>query len=56
MSNNHMAEKMLPPIRITKAQRDWLDDERKRTGNTLAVLVRNLIQERIPEKTTQSGS
>jgi predicted DNA-binding protein len=42
--------KMLPPVRLTKHQREWLEEESKRTGNTLAVLVRNLIQEQISKE------
>ena len=44
-----MAIKILSPIRITEAQRKWLEAEQERTGNTFAVLIRNLIQEKITE-------
>lgn len=38
-----MAAKKLAPIRVTEAQREWLEMEFARTGNTFAVLVRTLI-------------
>jgi hypothetical protein len=45
MSNND--SKLLAPVRVTPKQRKWLEEERKRTGNTFAVIIRNLIQEKI---------
>jgi len=42
-----MPTKLLSPIRITDMQRKWLEDEKKRTGNTIAVLIRNLIQDKL---------
>lgn len=42
--------KMLPPVRLTKHQREWLEAESARTGHTLAVLIRNLIQEQISKE------
>ena len=45
-----MKAKPLAPIAITDNQRKWLEDEKKKTGNTFAVLVRNLIQDKISEK------
>lgn len=41
-----MSDKMLAPIKITGNQRKWLEKEQKRTGNTFAVIIRALIQER----------
>lgn len=41
---------LLPPIRATKAQKTWLEQEKKRTGNTLAVIIRGLIQEKMEHK------
>jgi len=42
-----MSTELLSPIRITEAQRKALEVEKKRTGNTFAVIVRNLIQEQL---------
>ena len=42
-----MATKMLSPIKLTLAQHEWLQKEHKRTGNPIAVIVRNLIQEQV---------
>ena len=45
-----MTVKPLAPIAITANQRKWLEDEKKKTGNTFAVLVRNLIQDKISKE------
>jgi len=45
-----MTVKPLAPITITAHQREWLEEEKKRTGNTFAVLIRNLIQDKINKK------
>ncbi len=45
-----MSSKKLHPITITDAQRQWLEDEQKRTGNTFAVIIRNIIQNKIDNK------
>tara|TARA_R110000782_G_scaffold188983_1_gene278966 strand:+ start:177 stop:326 length:150 start_codon:yes stop_codon:yes gene_type:complete len=39
------AKKTLSPILVTPAQRDWLDNEVVKTGNSIAAVIRNLIQE-----------
>ena len=45
-----MSGKPLAPMKITKDQREWLEDEAKRTGNGIAVVVRGLIQDKVNEK------
>lgn len=39
-----MKAKVIPVIQPTKEQREWLDKEKKRTGNSEAAIVRGLIQ------------
>ena len=39
------AKKTLAPILVTAAQREWLDKEVVETGNSIAAVIRNLIQE-----------
>ena len=36
--------KTLPVIKITAEQREWLEEEKKRTGNSFTVTIRLLIQ------------
>jgi hypothetical protein len=47
-----MESKLMAPIRITGNQREWLEKERVRTGNSYSVIIRNLIQ----DKLTEAGS
>lgn len=42
-----MKEKLLAPMKLTPAQNKWLEAEKKRTGNSGAAIIRNLIQEKI---------
>ena len=44
------AVKKISPVQPTKAQREWLEEEAKRTGNSIATVVRALIQEKISQK------
>ena len=37
----------IPTFKPTQAQRDWLESEKKRTGNAFAVILKGLIQEKI---------
>ena len=39
--------KMLPPVRLTKQQREWLEKKSARTGHALSVIIRDLIQDQI---------
>ena len=39
-----MKTEMTAPIRTTEAQKAWLEKEKKRTGNPIAAIIRNLIQ------------
>lgn len=45
-----MKEKLLAPMKITKDQRAWLESEQKRTGNSIAVIIRTLIQDKIKQR------
>lgn len=40
----------IAPMKITKGQREWLEKEQERTGNSFASIVRNLIQINIDRK------
>ena len=40
---------LLSPVQITKKQREWIKKEKERTGNSIATIIRNLIQEKISE-------
>lgn len=42
--------KKIPVITPTQKQRDWLDAEKERTGNTEAAIIRGLIQEKMEGK------
>lgn len=37
----------LSPQKISEAQHKWLMDEKIRTGQTVAAIIRNLIQDKI---------
>lgn len=39
----------LSPVTITDKQRQWLEDEKERTGNSYTVIIRNLINDKIKE-------
>jgi len=40
----------MPVLRVTKEQKEFLDREKVRTGNSYASLVRGMIQKAIEEK------
>lgn len=42
-----MKAKVIPVVQPTQQQREWLDEEKKRTGNSEAAIVRGLIQKEI---------
>ena len=42
-----MSEVRLAPFKVTEKQRSWLIDESKRTGDSIASILRKLIQEKI---------
>lgn len=39
--------KPIPVIRPTKEQRDWINKEMRRTGNSEAAVIRSLIDEKM---------
>lgn len=45
-----MSSKMLAPTRLTEAQAKWVEEEGKRTGDSLASVIRKLIQEKVEKK------
>lgn len=47
IASNKLEAKVIPVIQPTKEQREWLDKEKKRTGNSEAAIVRGLIQKEI---------
>ena len=42
--------KVISVIQPTVNQREWLDNEKKRTGNTEASIIRGLIQQAMESK------
>ena len=50
-----MSTKMLAPTRLTKTQYEWLRAEQERTGNPMATIVRNLIQQQLEKALTGNG-
>jgi predicted DNA-binding protein len=38
---------LIAPFKATQAQREWLDSEAKRTGETVSAIIRGLIQAKI---------
>tara|TARA_R110002074_G_scaffold105666_1_gene228234 strand:+ start:228 stop:641 length:414 start_codon:yes stop_codon:yes gene_type:complete len=47
IEKKNSAPKVMPVVQPTEKQRKWLDEEKKRTGNSEASIVRGLIQEKI---------
>ena len=45
-----MKVKMIAPIKATKAQNEWLEKEKERTGNSVAAIIRNFIQASIDKE------
>ena len=43
----------IPTFTPTKAQRDWLEQEKQRTGNTFASIIRTLIQKKVDANDSQ---
>lgn len=41
------AKKTLAPILVTPKQREWLDNEVVVSGNSIAAVIRNLIQNQL---------
>tara|TARA_R110000868_G_scaffold144297_2_gene363228 strand:- start:852 stop:1001 length:150 start_codon:yes stop_codon:yes gene_type:complete len=41
---------LLSPTRLTPGQYKWLRSEQERTGNPMAAIVRNLIQDQLEKK------
>lgn len=48
-----MKAKVIPVVQPTQEQRDWLDKEKKRTGNSEAAIVRGLIQKEVESKSSK---
>jgi hypothetical protein len=42
-----MSSKMLAPITLRPDQREWLAEEKERTGESFATIVRGLLQEKV---------
>ncbi|GAF72772.1 unnamed protein product [marine sediment metagenome] len=42
--------KRIAPVQITDEQREWVDNEQERIGNSIASIIRGLIQEKIDAK------
>jgi hypothetical protein len=42
-----MKAKKIAPIEPTVQQREWLDKEKERTGESFATIIRKLIQDKI---------
>lgn len=45
-----MNQNKLAPMSLTESQRKWLESEAARTGNSIASIVRGLIQEKLEAK------
>lgn len=39
--------KIIPVVQPTEKQREWLNAEKKRTGNSESSIIRGLIQEKV---------
>jgi len=48
-----MKAKVIPVVQPTQEQRDWLDKEKKRTGNSEAAIIRGLIQREVENEITK---
>ena len=44
-----MKPKKMSPIKVTESQREWLENEQERTGNSMASIIRGLIQLQVTE-------
>jgi hypothetical protein len=45
-----MAKILIAPFKATQAQRDWLNAESKRTGETVSAIIRGFIQSEIDKE------
>jgi hypothetical protein len=45
-----MQPKLLAPLKVTSQQRDWLEAEKTKTGNSYSAIIRTLIQAKIKGK------
>ena len=43
-------QKMMAPVRLTDQQMKWLEREATRTGNSMASVIRGLVQKMAEEK------
>lgn len=41
---------MMAPVRFTEQQMKWIEDEAARTGNSMAAVVRGLVQKAAEKK------
>jgi hypothetical protein len=41
---------MMAPVRLTEQQMKWVEEEATRTGNSMAAVVRGLVQEVMEKK------
>lgn len=43
-------KKMMAPVRFTEQQMKWIEDESVRTGNSMAAVIRGLVQQKMESK------
>ena len=48
--------KIIPVVQPTEKQREWLNKEKKRTGNSESSIIRGLIQDEIENEITATIS
>lgn len=42
-----MKKKLMAPVRLTDQQMKWVEEEAAKTGNSMAAVIRGLVQERV---------
>jgi hypothetical protein len=40
-------QKMMAPVRLTEQQMKWVEEEAARTGNSMAAVIRGLVQMKV---------
>ena len=43
-------QKMMAPVRLTEQQMKWVEEEAARTGNSMAAVIRGLVQGKMERK------
>lgn len=51
-----MFVKKLAPIRVTEDQNKWLNNEKARTGNGTATIIRLLVQKEVTKQEATQGA